>query len=101
MRGGQGIGRSHPWFAPTDFSTTLAAFNLMNLEPGVSIGEHRHEGSEEVYLILEGRAQVTDDGVAAELGPGDALLTRDGHTHSLINPGPGPLSFLAVLSKRA
>jgi len=100
MRGGMGIGQVQAWFEPTAFSTKLAAFNLMTLDDGVSIGEHRHEGSEEVYLVLEGRARITDDGQAAELGPGDALLTCDGHSHSLFNPGPGPLTFLAVLSKK-
>ncbi len=97
MRGGEGVGQVQAYFDPQSFSTPLAAFNVMILEPGVSIGEHRHEGSEEVYWVLEGRAEVTDEGQAALLEPGDALLTRDGQSHSLRNPGPGRLRFLAVL----
>jgi len=97
MRGGEGVGQVQAYFDPTSFSTPLSAFNIMILEPGVSIGEHRHEGSEEVYWVLEGRAEVADDGQAAVLMPGDAFLTQDGHSHSLHNPGPGRLRFLAVL----
>jgi mannose-6-phosphate isomerase-like protein (cupin superfamily) len=97
MRGGEGTGQVQAYFSPESFSTGLAAFNVMSLEPEVSIGEHKHVGSEELYWVLEGRAEVTDDGMPSLLEPGDALLTRDGHSHSLRNPGPGTLRFLAVL----
>ena len=97
MRGGEGTGQVQAYFSPASFSTGLAAFNIMSLEPEVSIGEHKHVGSEELYWVLEGRAEVTDDAMPALLGKGDALLTRDGHSHSLRNPGPGILRFLAVL----
>jgi mannose-6-phosphate isomerase-like protein (cupin superfamily) len=101
MRGGTGTGQVQAYFDESAFSTSLAAFNIMSLEPGVTIGLHRHEGSEEIYWIIEGQAQVTDDGERVLLHPGDALLTRNGSTHSLENPGPGVLKFLAVLAKTA
>jgi len=97
MRGGEGTGQVQAYFSPESFSTGLSAFNIMSLDPEVSIGEHKHVGSEELYWVLEGRAEVTDDGMPALLEKGDALLTCDGHSHSLRNPGPGPLRFLAVL----
>ena len=100
MRGGKGTGRMKVFFSPSEFSTPLSAFNLLTLEPGVSVGPHRHEGSEEIYFVLEGRGLAKDDGQDVELKPGDALLTCDGHSHSLENPGPGPLKILTVLSHK-
>jgi len=41
-----------------------------------------------------------DDGQVAELGPGDALLTLDQHSHSIENAGTTPLKLLAVLSNQ-
>lgn len=66
------------------------------LDPGCSIGEHRHEGDEEVYLIMEGRGTMTVDGREFEVGPGDVCLTRSGHRHSLYNQGPAPLRLVVV-----
>jgi mannose-6-phosphate isomerase-like protein (cupin superfamily) len=100
MRGGLGAGRQKQYFKVEDFSTPLAAFNLMTLDPGVTVGFHKHEGSEEIYWVLEGRGLARDDEKEASLEPGDALLTLDGHSHSLENPGPGPLILLAVLANQ-
>jgi mannose-6-phosphate isomerase-like protein (cupin superfamily) len=100
MRGGQGTGRQLQYFKAEEFSTPLAAFNVITMDPGVTVGFHKHEGSEEVYWILEGRAKVRDDDKVAELGPGDALLTLDQHSHSIENAGTSPLKLLAVLSNQ-
>jgi mannose-6-phosphate isomerase-like protein (cupin superfamily) len=97
MRGGQGVGRQSQFFQPQDFSTPLAAFNVVTLDPGVSVGFHKHEGSEEVYWVLQGRGLAQDDDREVEMNPGDALLTQDQHAHSIANPGPGPLRLLTVL----
>jgi|SRR5512139_1940587 uncharacterized cupin superfamily protein len=66
------------------------------LPPGVSIGEHRHSGDEEVYVILEGRGTMTVDGIAMDVSGGDVCLTRSGHSHSLHNSGTEPLRLLVV-----
>ncbi len=66
------------------------------LEPGSTIGRHTHQGTEELWLVLEGRARVIDDGEEAELGPGDANLVRDGGTHELTVLGDQPLRMLII-----
>jgi len=66
------------------------------LEPGASIGEHRHEKDEELYVIVSGRGTMKIDGVEQAVGPGDMCLTRIGHSHDLVNRGDTPLHFLVV-----
>lgn len=66
------------------------------LPPGVSIGEHRHSGDEEVYVILAGKGTMTVDGIATDVSGGDVCITRSGHSHSLTNSGPEPLRLLVV-----
>lgn len=97
LRGGSGRATMLRYFATEAIPPPLRAFNVVTLEPGTSIGVHRHEGTGEIYLLLEGRGVAVDDGGQVEVGPGDAILTRSGHTHGLRNAGPGPLRFLAVL----
>ena len=100
MRGGQGAGRQQPYFMPQEFSTQLNAFTIVTLDPGVSVGLHRHEGSEEIYWILEGRGLARDDEAQVEMNVGDALLCQDGHQHAIENPGPGVLKMLAVMANK-
>ena len=67
------------------------------IPPGCSIGQHTHEGDFETYYILKGRARVNDNGVIAELGPGDMTQCRDGQFHSIENTGDSDLEYLAVI----
>ncbi|HEY9593232.1 MAG TPA: cupin domain-containing protein [Spirochaetia bacterium] len=72
-------------------------FARMRLPPGSSIGYHRHDAEEEIFYILAGTATVTDDGSVSTVGAGDAVLTGDGHSHSIANNGSEPLEFMAVI----
>jgi mannose-6-phosphate isomerase-like protein (cupin superfamily) len=67
-----------------------------SLEPGGSIGEHRHEKDEEIYVILDGRGTMKVDGVVRHVGPGDVCLTRGGHSHDLTNGPEGSMHFLVI-----
>ena len=67
-----------------------------HLEPGATIGEHRHDDDEEIYIILGGHGTMHVDGVAQPVGPGDVCLTRRGHSHDLTNSQEGMMHFLVV-----
>ncbi len=66
------------------------------LQPGDSIGEHLHKVDEEVYIILEGSGTMRIDGKDVNVQPGDACITRKGHSHSLVNTGKNPMHFLVL-----
>ncbi|WP_194608490.1 cupin domain-containing protein [Clostridium vitabionis] len=67
------------------------------LEPGATVGYHRHEGNSEIIFFVSGKAKILmDDGVEyAE--PGQCHYCPEGHSHSVQNPGPDPLTFFAVI----
>ena len=69
------------------------------LEPGVSIGEHLHQGDEEIYWVLEGEGTFTLDGETFRVSAGDVCLTRDGQRHSLVNSGSSPMRLLVVAAE--
>ena len=46
---------------------------------------------------LKGKALVNDNGVVAELGPGDMIQCKDGDYHSIENPGDIDLEYVAVI----
>ncbi len=66
------------------------------IEPGASIGEHRHEGDEEIYVILSGHGTMKIDGVVEPVEAGDICLTRSGHSHDLVNSDEGPMHLLVI-----
>ena len=72
-------------------------FSITTLEPGCSIGEHRHEGEAEIFYILEGEAVALDNGEEVRLHPGDLLYTGHGDSHSIRNEGDATLRFVALI----
>lgn len=97
VRGGVGTVRLREVVASGDM-VGVDFVSLVTLEPGASIGEHRHEGSEELYLLLEGEGTASLDGNQFPVGPGDSYIVKDGHTHGLANGDGGSLKILAVLA---
>lgn len=94
-------GRGVLWCAEilADYRKAGSGFKYIHdncLEPGASIGEHRHEKDEEIYVILTGRGRMRVDGVERNVGPGDVCLTRSGHSHDLTNGAEGPMHFLVI-----
>lgn len=73
---------------------------LGKLEPGASIGYHKHEGNCEIIFILSGHAKyLMDEGVEyAEAG--QCHYCPVGHSHSMINESDEDLVFFAVVPKQ-
>lgn len=100
MRGGTGSVEIRHVFRQEELGGGARLFARLVLPPGASIGHHVHEAEEEVFYILAGRGIVTEDGVATEVGPGDAVLTGGGAGHALENRGAAPLELMAVILRR-
>lgn len=67
------------------------------LEPGASIGLHKHENSSEIIYILEGSGKVLYDGKYEKISSGLCHYCENGHEHSLINDSDKNLIFFAVV----
>jgi len=59
----------------------------MTFPVGSTIGEHPHEGDEEIYFIIAGTPTMVVDGEARVLPPGSVVLNRSGSVHGLRNEG--------------
>ena len=51
-----------------------------------------------LYVVLEGRGELTIGDESAEVGPGDVALAEADVVHALRNPGPERLVVLIVMS---
>jgi mannose-6-phosphate isomerase-like protein (cupin superfamily) len=71
------------------------AFTRRALHPGSSIGIHeQHE--DEIYFVVSGTGRMTIDGDSFDVRAGDAVLTRPGSTHGLIQSGGDDLVIIIV-----
>ncbi|MDR1803553.1 MAG: cupin domain-containing protein [Treponema sp.] len=72
-------------------------FAEVTLNPGCSIGYHRHDSETEYYFILSGTGTVNDDGKEVQVKQGDSVITGNGASHSIKNNGSVPLVFHAII----
>jgi mannose-6-phosphate isomerase-like protein (cupin superfamily) len=91
---GSGQGKDARVFDSADFDTPLKFINYAELEPGASIGVHRHGENEEVYVVLSGRGLMMVNGERRAVGPGDVILNKPGWEHGLENTSAEPLALL-------
>ena len=102
MRGGSGTVRIEHLFEPgTDLKAPTRLCARLLLEPGASIGFHRHENEEELFVIVKGSGEIDDNGTVRTVASGDAVLTGDGAGHAVKNTGKETLEILAVISRYA
>lgn len=95
-RGGDGAVECRH-LAPQGNPSKWRFVSVLDFDPGDSIGEHVHSGETELYYILEGEGTVWDDGKAVPVGPGDAVFTGGGASHSIKNTGNAVMRMLAIV----
>ena len=98
MRDGDGSVLIHHVLQDKNLPSNCRLFARITLDPGCSIGEHEHIGEAEVFYILSGKAEMTDDGKTIELIAGDSCITRNG-SHSIRCAGSEPLELIGVIIK--
>ena len=102
MRGGNGTVRIEHLFEPgTELKSPTRLCAKLYLEPGVSIGFHRHESEEEIFVIVKGQGEIDDNGTSRQVAAGDSVLTGNGAGHAVKNTGDETLEILAVISRYA
>jgi mannose-6-phosphate isomerase-like protein (cupin superfamily) len=68
-------------------------FRKRALHPGSAIGYHQQR-EDEIYYVLSGTGELTLDDTLHVIGPGTAVLTRPGSSHSLRQTGASDLVIL-------
>jgi quercetin dioxygenase-like cupin family protein len=57
-------------------------FAYYAIAPGADVNEHQHE-EEEVWHVIDGKLQISLDGVTRSVGPGEAVVVPGGQPHSV------------------
>ena len=95
---GAGAADTFPVAIPDQEGAFIMSTRL-ELDPGASVGYHRHEGTEEVYFIMSGKGLYTEEGKACQAFPGDVFLCIEGLSHGILNTGSEKLVLCAAIAK--
>jgi len=74
----------------------LIFFHRGVILPKSGIGEHFHNKCEEMFIILDGKAEFTVDGRTSLLEGPAGVPDRMGHAHAIYNPTDQPLQWLNI-----
>lgn len=69
----------------------------LTIPPGAGIGTHVHNEETEYFYIIEGIGTADDDGMAAQVQPGDVIVTGGGACHNIENHSNAPLRLIAII----
>ena len=97
---GIGAGNTFPVAIPDENGAFIMSTRL-ELDPGASVGYHKHAGTEEVYFIMTGKGLYTEEGEECSALPGDVFLCREGRSHGILNTGEVKLVLGAAITKSA
>ena len=96
-QGGNGILQFRDLFTAEDLGDRASMMAVITLQPGDSVGIHAHTENGELYYVMDGTVDVTEDGAVTKLEAGDAEFCADGHTHGMENTSKAPAQVLAVI----
>ena len=74
------------------------SFRKRVLHKGAAIGYHLQK-TDEVYYITAGQGVMTINEKSFEVHAGDAVLTRSGSSHGLVQKGDGDLTIIITFQK--
>lgn len=97
MRGGKGSVTIRHFFGKEEIKAKCRLCGRLILPPGASIGMHKHEMEDEIFIIERGSGILDDGPSQTKVEVGDVILTGSGGEHALINDGNEPLELIAII----
>ena len=74
----------------------LIFFHRGVINPKSGIGQHFHNRCEEMFVILDGKAEFTVDGRTSVIEGPAGVPDRMGHAHGIYNPTDKPIQWLNI-----
>ena len=98
MRDGDGTVKLTSFIqGPEELNDKGRLFSRITLEPGCSIGFHVHEKDAELFYIIRGTGEYSDNGEICTVKPGDVMICPTGTGHSIANKAEETLELVAVI----
>ena len=86
--------------SPEELCSRGRLFSRIILKPGTSIGFHVHEKDSELFYILSGTAEYSDNGEIRIVNAGDVTICPPGTGHGIANRSEDTVELIAVIVYR-
>ncbi len=97
VRSGKGQVTFQHLFQKEEITAKTRLCARLIVPPGNSIGMHRHDGEDELFVIIKGSGIIDDGTTRTPVSAGDAILTGNGEAHALENTGADTMELLALI----
>jgi len=93
---GDGLCPHRSILGENDFETPLRFINYTVIPPNCSFGQHRHGDDNEVYIVLEGKGEYTENGCTESVSQGDIMVNARFASHGIRNTGDTDMRLLVL-----
>ena len=98
MRDGDGtVKLTHFIEGPKELNEKGRLFSKITLEPGCGIGFHVHDTDAELFYIMKGTAEYSDNGNIVTVSAGDVTICETGTGHAIKNVTDETVELVAVI----
>ncbi len=97
MRGGDGIVEVLSLATKEELNNNGRLFGKITINPGCSIGFHVHENESELFYVLDGEAEYSDNGNIHTISAGELTICPPGTGHSVANKKEKTVTLMALI----
>jgi len=80
----------------TDFKSNIDFIDKVIIPPKSTVGYHKHGNNEEMYIVLEGKGEMTINGQTRKIEKGDMILNKPEGEHGLVNTSDANIELLVI-----
>ena len=95
------LARSNTWFRQVVFTGEFSQVVLMSIPPGGEIGDEMHEGTDQMFVIVEGDGDAILGGKRRAIDRNDLVVVRAGTRHNIRNTGSDDLKLFTIYAPPA
>ena len=95
--GGEGVIHAQHLLEADETAGKARMVAIMTIDPGCTFGAHPHGPDAEMYFILEGELEGTENGNVYTMRAGDVMFTANGDVHAVRNLTDMPVRMLAMV----
>ena len=93
---GKGVVDLYEIWGGADFKSAVDFMDRVVVPPGSTIGFHKHDQNEEMYVVLEGQGLMTIEDEETIVSKGDMILNPAGGRHGLVNDSSKNIDILVI-----
>lgn len=95
------IAKRNTWFRHVVYTGRFSQLVLMSIPAGEALGDEIHNGSDQIFVVVEGQGDAVLAGKARQANRNDVIFVRAGMQHNIRNTSQDVLKLYAICAAPA